>query len=44
MIWHSILLLACAVPPAYADKYEDWARDFIVIRQKTETCIDAAST
>ena len=44
MIRWALLLLAWAMAPAYADKYEDWARDFIVIRLRTETCIDAAST
>ncbi len=38
-VWLLILSL-----PASADKYEKWARDFIVIRARTEACIDSAKT
>jgi hypothetical protein len=39
LVWLLILSL-----PASADKYEKWARDFIVIRARTEACVDAAKT
>ncbi len=38
-----VWLLILSVP-ASADKYEKWARDFIVIRARTEACIDSAKT
>ena len=38
-VWLLILSL-----PASADTYEKWARDFIVIRARTEACIDSAKT
>jgi hypothetical protein len=39
-----VLALGLASQPTHADKYEDWARDFIVIRERTVACIDAATT
>jgi len=42
MIRLALILLAFASSPARADKYEDWARDFIVIRERTEACFETA--
>ncbi|MBL9073504.1 hypothetical protein [Tabrizicola sp.] len=39
-----LLVLASLASPVHADDYEDWARDFIVIRERTESCIDAATS
>jgi hypothetical protein len=43
-----IRLISCcivlAATTAWADAYKDWARDFIVIQERTEACIDAATT
>lgn len=38
------LALVLAAFPARADKYEEWARDIIVLRERTTACIDAATT
>jgi hypothetical protein len=38
------LLLFLSALPVRADNYQDWARDFIVIRARTEACKDAAQS
>jgi hypothetical protein len=44
MIRLALMVFAIASSPACADKYEDWARDFIVIRERTEACFETALT
>jgi hypothetical protein len=44
MIRILFLLILVLAKPVWADKYEDWARDFIVIRERTEACFESAKT